>query len=148
MAGDTLLPVIGNLTGDPELRFTPSGAAVVNFTVASTPSRWDKEQKKFVDGDTLFMRCSAWRDIAENIAESLKKGQRVVVYGRLKQRSYDNKEGQKVTVVEMEVEDVGASLRYGTVAFTKSGETTRTGGETTPPGGDPWATEPDDQPPF
>ena len=126
MAGDTVITVIGNLTGDPELRFTPSGAAVANFTVASTPRQFDRQANEFKDGETLFMRCSAWRDMAENVAESLTRGSRVVVQGRLVSRSWDDKEtGQKRTVMEMQVDEVGPSLRYATAKVTK---TSRGGG--------------------
>ena len=114
MAGDTIITVIGNITGDPELRFTPSGAAVANFTVASTPRTFDRQTNEWKDGETLFMRCSVWRDAAENVAESLDRGTRVIVSGRLKSRSYETKEGEKRTVVEMEVDEVGPSLRYAT----------------------------------
>lgn len=114
MAGDTVITVIGNLTDDPELRFTPSGAAVANFTVASTPRVFKRESNSWEDGDTLFMRCSVWRQYAENVAESLNRGARVIVSGRLKQRSYETREGEKRTVVELEVEEVGPALRYAT----------------------------------
>ena len=114
MAGETVITVIGNLTADPELRFTPSGAAVANFTVASTPRTFDRQSNEWKDGDTLFMRCSIWREAAENVAESLTKGTRVIVQGRLVQRSYETREGEKRTVVEMQVDEVGPSLRYAT----------------------------------
>ena len=106
MAGDTVITIIGNITGDPELRFTPSGAAVANFTVASTPRAFDRQSNEWKDGETLFMRCSVWRDAAENVAESLNRGTRVIVSGRLKSRSYETKEGEKRTVIEMEVDEV------------------------------------------
>ncbi|WP_270887062.1 single-stranded DNA-binding protein [Pedococcus sp. 5OH_020] len=125
MAGDTVITVIGNITGDPELRFTPSGAAVANFTVASTPRQFDRQSNEWKDGETLFMRCSVWRDAAENVAESLQRGTRVIVSGRLKSRSYETKEGEKRTVVEMEVDEVGPSLRYATA---KVNRTQRAGG--------------------
>jgi single-strand DNA-binding protein len=120
MAGDTVITVIGNITGDPELRFTPSGAAVANFTVASTPRQFDRQSNEWKDGETLFMRCSVWRDAAENVAESLQRGTRVIVSGRLKSRSYETKEGEKRTVVEMEVDEVGPSLRYATAKVNKT----------------------------
>ncbi len=120
MAGDTTLTIIGNLTGDPELRFTPSGAAVANFTVASTPRMYDRNSGEWKDGETLFMRCSVWRDAAENVAESLGRGSRVIVSGRLKSRSYETKEGEKRTVVELEVDEVGPSLRYASAKVTKT----------------------------
>src|SRR5664279_6645485 len=119
MAGETVITIIGNLTNDPELRFTPSGAAVANFTVASTPRTFDRQSNDWKDGETLFMRCSVWRDAAENVAESLQRGTRVLVSGRLRSRSYENKEGVKVTVVEMEVDEVGPSLRYATAKIAK-----------------------------
>jgi single-strand DNA-binding protein len=114
MAGDTTITVVGNLTADPELRFTSSGAAVASFTVASTPRTFDKASGEWKDGEALFMRCSIWRQAAENVAESLTRGARVVVTGRLKQRSYDTREGEKRTVIELEVDEVGPSLRYAT----------------------------------
>jgi single-strand DNA-binding protein len=125
MAGDTTLTIIGNLTNDPELRFTPSGAAVANFTVASTPRMFDRQSNEWKDGETLFMRCSVWRDAAENVAESLQRGSRVIVTGRLKSRSYETKEGEKRTVVELEVDELGPSLRYATAKVNK---TSRGGG--------------------
>jgi single-strand DNA-binding protein len=120
MAGETVITVIGNLTDDPELRFTPSGAAVANFTVASTPRTFDKNSNEWKDGDALFLRCSIWRQAAENVAESLTKGMRVVVSGRLRQRSYQTKEGENRTVVELEVEEIGPSLKYATAKVTKA----------------------------
>ncbi|HEV7208258.1 MAG TPA: single-stranded DNA-binding protein [Mycobacteriales bacterium] len=125
MAGETVITVIGNLTGDPELRFTPSGAAVANFTVASTPRMLDKATNEWKDGDALFMRCAIWRQAAENVAESLTRGARVIVSGRLKQRSYETKEGEKRTVVELDVDEIGPSLKYATAKVNK---TTRGGG--------------------
>jgi single-strand DNA-binding protein len=123
-AGDTVITVVGNLTNDPELRFTPSGAAVASFTVASTPRFLDKATNEWKDGDALFLRCSVWRQAAENVAESLQRGARVIVQGRLKQRSYETKEGEKRTVIELEVDEVGPSLRYATAKVNK---TTRSG---------------------
>jgi single-strand DNA-binding protein len=120
MAGETLVTVVGNLTTDPELRFTPSGAAVANFTVASTPRAFDRESGQWRDGDAMFLRCSLWRQYAENVAESLERGARVVVHGRLRQRSYDTKEGEKRTVLELEVDEIGPSLRYATAKVTKA----------------------------
>ncbi len=147
MAGETTITIIGNLTGDPELRFTPSGAAVANFTVASTPRTFDRQSNEWKDGETLFMRCSIWRDAAENVAESLQRGTRVVVVGRLKSRSYETKEGEKRTVIELDVDEVGPSLRYANAKVTK---TQRSGGGGGDFGGggfggggqqsDPWAT--------
>jgi single-strand DNA-binding protein len=120
MAGDTVITIIGNLTADPELRFTPSGAAVANFTVASTPRQFDRQSNEWKDGETLFMRCSVWRDAAENVAESLQRGTRVIVSGRLKSRSYETKEGEKRTVVEMDVDEIGPSLRSATAKVNKT----------------------------
>jgi single-strand DNA-binding protein len=120
MAGETVITVVGNLTDDPELRFTPSGAAVASFTVASTPRTFDKNSNEWKDGDALFLRCSIWRQAAENVAESLTKGMRVVVQGRLRQRSYETREGEKRTVVELDVEEVGPSLKYATAKVTKA----------------------------
>jgi single-strand DNA-binding protein len=151
MAGETVITVVGNLTDDPELRFTPSGAAVANFTVASTPRIFDRQTNEWKDGDALFLRCSIWRQAAENVAESLGRGTRVIVQGRLKQRSYETAQGEKRTVVECEVEEIGPSLKYAT---TKVSKTSRSGsggsqggygsgnaGQSRPSGGDdPWAT--------
>jgi single-strand DNA-binding protein len=120
MAGDTILTVVGNLTADPELRFTPSGAAVANFTVASTPRQFDRQTNEWKDGEALFLRCNIWRQAAENVAESLTRGARVVVTGRLKQRSFETKEGEKRTVVELEVDEIGPSLRYATAKVNKA----------------------------
>ncbi|RYV51103.1 single-stranded DNA-binding protein [Pengzhenrongella frigida] len=120
MAGETVITVVGNLTGDPELRFTPSGAAVANFTVASTPRTFDRQSNEFKDGDTLFMRCSIWREAAENVAESLTKGTRVIASGRLIQRSYETREGEKRTVVELQVDEIGPSLRYASAKVTRA----------------------------
>jgi single-strand DNA-binding protein len=125
MAGDTVITVIGNLTADPELRFTPAGAAVANFTVASTPRVFDRNTNEWKDGEALFLRCNIWREAAENVAESLTRGARVIVSGRLKQRSFETREGEKRTVVELEVDEVGPSLRYATAKVNK---TTRGGG--------------------
>ena len=119
MAGETPITVIGNLTADPELRFTPSGAAVANFTVASTPRTFDRAAGEWKDGETLFMRCSIWRDAAENVAESLTKGTRVIAQGRLVQRSFTTREGENRTVVEMQVDEIGPSLRYAKAQVTR-----------------------------
>ena len=120
MAGDTVITVIGNLTADPELRWTQSGAAVADFTVASTPRAYDRNAGEWRDGDTLFMRCSVWRDTAENVAESLRKGMRVIVQGRLTQRSYDTQQGERRTVVELQVDEVGPSLRRARAQVTRT----------------------------
>ncbi|GAA0975045.1 Single-stranded DNA-binding protein 2 [Nocardioides aquaticus] len=125
MAGETVITVVGNLVDDPELRFTPSGAAVANFRIASTPRTFDKNTNEWKDGEGLFLSCSVWRQAAENVAESLQKGMRVVVQGRLKQRSYETREGEKRTVVELEVEEVGPSLKYATAKVTRA---SRSGG--------------------
>ena len=125
MAGETTITVVGNLTDDPELRFTPSGAAVANFTVASTPRTFDRQTNEWKDGEALFLNCSVWRQAAENAAESLQRGMRVIVSGRLKARSYETREGEKRTVFEIDVDEVGPSLRYATAKVTK---TTRSGG--------------------
>src|SRR6266567_1129072 len=128
MAGETVITVVGNLTDDPELRFTPSGAAVASFTVASTPRTFDKNSNEWKDGDALFLRCSIWRQAAENVAESLTKGMRVVVQGRLRQRSYETREGEKRTVVELDVEEVGPSLKYATAKVAKASRSAGGGG--------------------
>jgi single-strand DNA-binding protein len=120
MAGETLVTVVGNLTADPELRFTASGIPVAGFTVASTPRVFDRERGEFHDGEPLFLRCSLWRQTAENVAQSLTKGMRVIVTGRLKQRTFDDKEGQRRTVVEIDAEEIAASLMYATAAVTKT----------------------------
>ena len=159
MAGDTQITVVGNLTGDPELRFIQSGAAVVNFTVASTPRTFDCQSNEWKDGETLFMRCSLWREAAENVAESLTKGMRVIVTGRLVSRSWEAN-GEKRTVTEMQVDEVGPSLRYATAKVTRTqrgggqggGNFGGGGGYSSPAGGsdsDPWASAPaSDEPPF
>jgi single-strand DNA-binding protein len=174
VAGDTIITVVGNLTADPELRFTPSGAAVANFTVASTPRIFDRQSNEWKDGDALFMRCSIWREAAENVAESLTRGSRVIVQGRLKQRSYETREGEKRTVVELEVDEIGPSLRYATAKVNKASRSGGGGGGFGSGGGgggggsrgggdsaetktdDPWGSAPasgsfsggDDEPPF
>lgn len=151
MAGDTVISVVGNLTDDPTLSFTPSGVAVSNFTIASTPRKFDKNADKWVDEPALFMRCSLWRQAAENVAESLVRGTRVIAMGRLVQRSYETKEGEKRTVVELQVDEVGPSTKYATVKVTKAergGSSGASGGVS----GDPWGSAPatgaDDSPPF
>ncbi|GGO49135.1 single-strand binding protein [Streptomyces sp. WMMB 714] len=120
MAGETVITVVGNLVDDPELRFTPSGAAVAKFRVASTPRTFDRQTNEWKDGESLFLTCSVWRQAAENVAESLTKGTRVIVQGRLKQRSYEDREGIKRTVYELDVDEVGASLRNATAKVTKT----------------------------
>ena len=173
MAGDTVITVIGNLTADPELRFTPSGAAVANFTVASTPRMFDRQTNEWKDGEALFLRCNIWREAAENVAESLTRGSRVIVSGRLKQRSFETREGEKRTVVELEVDEIGPSLRYATAKVNKASRSGGGGGGFGGGGGgggsrqpaqgagstggdDPWGSAPasgsfgggDDEPPF
>ncbi len=158
-AGDINVTVVGNLTADPELRFTPSGAAVASFTVASSSRYLDKQSNEWKDADPVFMRCSVWRQYAENVAESLQKGMRVVVQGRLKQRSYETREGEKRTVVEMEVDDVGPALRYATAKVTRVARSEGGGGGGGGGGNygggaaadDPWASAApvsNDEPPF
>ncbi len=174
MAGDTIITVVGNLTADPELRFTPSGAAVANFTVASTPRIYDRQSGEWKDGEALFLRCNIWREAAENVAESLTRGSRVIVQGRLKQRSFETREGEKRTVFEVEVDEIGPSLRYATAKVNKasrsggggggfggggggSRQPAQTGGgASSGAGDDPWGSAPasgsfgggDDEPPF
>lgn len=170
MAGDTTITVVGNLTADPELRFTPSGAAVANFTVASTPRIYDRQSGEWKDGEALFLRCNIWREAAENVAESLTRGSRVIVTGRLKQRSFETREGEKRTVVEVEVDEIGPSLRYATAKVNKAsrsggggggfggggGSRSGGGGGQSAPAEDPWGSAPasgsfsgaDDEPPF
>lgn len=120
MAGETIITLVGNLTADPELRYTPNGLAVANFTVASTPRVYDRQSSEWKDGDALFLRCSVWRDFAEHVASSLTKGARVIVQGRLKQRSYETEAGERRSVMELEVEEIGPSLRYATAQVTKT----------------------------
>ncbi|ANC31460.1 Single-stranded DNA-binding protein [Isoptericola dokdonensis DS-3] len=140
-----MITVIGNLVADPELRFTPAGAAVANFAIASTPRTFDRQTNEWRDGQALFMRCSVWRDAAENVAESLRKGQRVIAQGRLTQRSYETREGEQRTVVELEVDEIGPSLRWATAQVQRAGRSgaTTAGGRdagTPAPAHDPWAT--------
>ncbi len=120
MAGETIITVVGNLTADPELRYTQSGLAVANFTIASTPRSFDRASNEWKDGDALFLRASVWREFAEHVASSLTKGSRVIAQGRLKQRSYETKEGEKRTTIELEVDEIGPSLRYATAQVTRS----------------------------
>jgi single-strand DNA-binding protein len=173
VAGDTTITVVGNLTADPELRFTPSGAAVANFTVASTPRIYDRQSGEWKDGEALFLRCNIWREAAENVAESLTRGARVIVTGRLKQRSFETREGEKRTVFEVEVDEIGPSLRYATAKVNKASRSGGGGGgggfggggggsrqqaapASSAPADDPWGSAPasgsfgggDDEPPF
>ena len=165
---DPTICVAGNLTADPELRFTPSGAAVANFTVASTPRIYDRQSGEWKDGEALFLRCNIWREAAENVAESLTRGSRVIVTGRLKQRSFETREGEKRTVVEVEVDEIGPSLRYATAKVNKASRGGGGGGfgggggaagsrpAATESNDDPWGSAPasgsfggsDDEPPF
>ena len=129
MAGETTITVIGNMVQDPELRFTPSGSAVANFTIASTPRTFDRQSNEWKDGETLFLRASVWREMAENVAESLTKGMRVIVTGRLKSRSYETKEGEKRTVIELEVDEIGPSLRYANAKVNRTQRNGNGGGQ-------------------
>jgi len=153
MAGETVITVVGNLVDDPELRFTPSGAAVANFRIASTPRTFDRQTNEWKDGEALFLSCSVWRQAAENVAESLQRGMRVIVQGRLKQRSYETREGEKRTVVELEVDEVGPALAFATAKVTRASRSGGGGGGYSGGGGgggqsrpqqssgsDPWAT--------
>jgi single-strand DNA-binding protein len=151
MAGDTQITVVGNLVDDPELRFTPSGAAVANFRIASTPRTFDRQSYEWTEGEALFLSCSVWRQAAENVAESLQKGMRVVVQGNLRSRQYETREGEKRTVFEIQVDEVGPSLRYATAKVTRtqrSGGSSygggqqggQPGGQGGPSDNDPWAT--------
>jgi single-strand DNA-binding protein len=162
MAGETTLTVVGNLTADPELRFTQSGAAVTSFTVASTPRTFDRQSGEWKDGEALFLRCNVWRQVAENVAESLKRGNRVLVSGRLRQRQFETKEGEKRSVVELEVDEIGPSLRYAQASVRKvdrEGGNSGWGGQQSrqnqAPADDPWGSAPPatsagypDEPPF
>lgn len=148
MAGETQLTIVGNTTADVDLRFTSGGAAVASFTVAATPRTLDKQSGQWRDGEPLFMRCTAWRDLAEHCAESLTRGSRVIVVGRLVQRSFETKEGEKRTVVELQVDEVGPSLRYATADVKKAARSD--GGSRSTANDDPWGSAPADDgpPPF
>ena len=165
MAGDTVITVVGNLTADPELRFTASGAAVASFTIASTPRTFDRNSNEWKDGEALFLRCSLWRQAAENAAESLTRGMRVIAQGRLQQRSYETREGEKRTVIELQVDEIGPSLRYASAKVNRtqrgsSGGGFGSSGSDAGGGGgavadDPWGSAPPaggggftDEPPF
>ena len=165
MAGETTITIVGNLTADPELRFTPTGAPVANFTVASTPRTFDRQSGEWKDGEAMFLNCAIWRQAAENVAESLTKGMRVIVVGRLRSRSYETREGERRTVFEIEVDEIGPALKYATAKVTR---TPNQGGGNYAPGGaparggqssgwtsggsagaDPWANSSQaDEPPF
>ncbi|MDN5570340.1 MAG: single-stranded DNA-binding protein [Propionibacteriaceae bacterium] len=175
MAGETTITLVGNLTADPELRFTPSGAPVANFTVASTPRTFDRATGEWKDGDAMFLNCAVWRQAAENVAESLQKGMRVIVQGRLKSRSYETREGERRTVFEIDVDEIGPSLRYAIAKVNRTsgggggggynaggsgggdnwssnqGQGSSGGGGSRPPQqpqNDPWASAQSDEPPF
>jgi len=168
MAGDTVITVVGNLTADPELRFTPSGAAVASFTIASTPRTFDRNTNEWKDGEALFLRCSLWRQAAENAAESLTRGMRVIAQGRLQQRSYETREGEKRTVIELQVDEIGPSLKYASAKVNRTqrgsggggfGASGTEGGGGAAPADDPWGAPPpssggsggsgfSDEPPF
>ena len=158
MAGETVITVVGNLVDDPELRFTPSGAAVANFRIASTPRIMDRQTNEWKDGDALFLSCSVWRQAAENVAESLQRGMRVIVQGRLKSRQYETREGEKRTVFEIDVDEIGPALKYATAKVAKTTRQSgggggygggggggyagggQQGGQQSAPADDPWAT--------
>jgi single-strand DNA-binding protein len=172
MAGETTITLVGNLTADPELRFTPSGAAVANFTVASTPRTFDRQTNEWRDGDAMFLNCAVWRQAAENVAESLQKGMRVIVQGRLRSRSYETRDGERRTVFEIDVDEIGPALRYATAKVTRnasgssqgagarpsaggygedpwaSGTPSAAGARSSSQGSDPWAAPQSDEPPF
>jgi single-strand DNA-binding protein len=166
MAGETIITVVGNLTADPELRFTPSGAAVASFTIASTPRTYDRNTNEWKDGEALFLRCSIWRQAAENVAESLTRGMRVIASGRLKQRSYETREGEKRTVIELDIDEIGPSLKYAAAKVNKTQRGSSSGGGFGgsgsgggAPSDDPWGSAPPaggndggggftDEPPF
>lgn len=156
MSGETLVTVVGNLVDDPELKFTPSGAAVAKFRIASTPRTFDRQTNEWKDGESLFLTCSIWRQAAENVAGSLARGTRVIVQGRLKQRTYDDREGVKRTVFELDVEEVGPSLKNATATVTKTGannnaqarQQPHSGGYGQQPAHDPWASQTGAEPPF
>jgi single-strand DNA-binding protein len=161
MAGETIITVVGNLTADPELRFTPSGAAVASFTIASTPRTFDRNSNEWKDGEALFLRCSIWRQAAENAAESLTRGMRVIASGRLKQRSYETREGEKRTVIELDVDEIGPSLKYASAKVNRTQRGSSSGGfggsgaEGSAPADDPWGSAPpaggggfSEEPPF
>lgn len=152
--GDTVITLVGNLTGDPELKYTPTGVAVCNFSIASTPRKLNRQTNEWEDGDTLFMRCAIWRQAAENVAESLVRGTRVIATGRLTQRSYQTKEGENRTIVECQVDEIGPSLRNASAHVNKTDRARTNGGGSSRPADDPWAAEPasrsnyNDAPPF
>lgn len=160
MAGETVITVIGNLTADPELRFTPAGAAVANFTIASTPRTFDRQSNEWKDGEALFLRASVWKEAAENVAETLTKGMRVIAQGRLRSRSYETKEGERRTVMELEVDEIGPSLKYASAKVTRTARGNGEGAAGRAPnssagagwnnstGGGGWGNPPAQDPPF
>lgn len=159
MAGETIITLVGNLTSDPELRFTASGAPVANFTVASTPRNFDRQTNEWKDGDAMFLNCAVWRQAAENVAESLTKGMRVIVQGRLRSRSYETREGERRTVFEIEVDEVGPALKYASAKVTRNSGGGNYGGgsfgnaggspvDRGPAAADPWASAQSEDPPF
>ena len=160
MANETVITVIGNLTADPELRFTPSGSAVANFTIASTPRTFDRQSNEWKDGEALFLRASVWKEAAENVAETLTKGARVIAQGRLRSRSYDTKEGERRTVMELEIDEIGPSLKYASAKVTRTARGNGEGaagrapnsssgaGWNTSTGGGGWGNPPANEPPF
>lgn len=139
MSGETVITVVGNLTADPELRYTQSGLAVANFTIASTPRTFDRQANEWKDGDALFLRASVWREFAEHVAGSLTKGSRVIAQGRLKMRQYETKEGERRTSTELEIDEIGPSLRYATAQVTRTQSNRGTGGGYGAPSEEPWA---------
>jgi single-strand DNA-binding protein len=167
MSNETTVTIVGNLTDDPELRFTPSGAALARFSIASTPRRFDKAAGEYVDGDTLFLRATAWRQVAENVAESLQRGQRVIATGRLRQSNWETPEGDKRSSIDLEVDEIGPSLTFATAKVTKATRAAKTSGNPDDPwananrepvtagaatngaaGGDPWTRQDGGEPPF
>ncbi|GAB3813411.1 single-stranded DNA-binding protein [Kribbella italica] len=164
MSNETVTTIVGNLTDDPELRFTPAGAALARFSIASTPRRYDKQSGEYVDGDTLFLRATAWRHVAENVAASLQRGQRVIATGRLRQSNWETPEGDKRSSIDLEVDEIGPSLTFATAKVTKATRAAKTSGNPDDPwaganrepatagaaagGGDPWAGPGADEPPF
>ncbi|TCN39835.1 single-strand DNA-binding protein [Kribbella orskensis] len=168
MSNETIITIVGNLTDDPELRFTPSGAALARFSIASTPRRFDKAAGEYVDGDTLFLRATAWRQVAENVAESLQRGQRVIATGRLRQSNWETPEGDKRSSIDLEVDEIGPSLTFATAKVTKATRAAKTSGNPDDPwasanrepvtagtaanstagGGDPWTRQGMEEPPF
>ncbi|WP_327639564.1 single-stranded DNA-binding protein [Kribbella sp. NBC_00482] len=161
MSNETIITIVGNLTDNPELRFTPSGAALARFSIASTPRRYDKAAGEYVDGDTLFLRATAWRQIAENVAETLQRGQRVIAIGRLRQSNWETPEGDKRSSIDLEVDEIGPSLTFATAKVTNATRAAKTSGNpddpwananreptTGPVSADPWTRQGSNEPPF